>query len=906
MAANAPEEPAQIGLHLEINEFSVTPGGSVTVPIDVVNLSSESDYFEVSLVGIPSAWLTAPSNVIQLGPGEKRETYLDIQPPNLPYSRVGRYPLAVRVVSQQYPERKTEEQCILYIAALHVQGRISVMLGEVKFAVAPGSSVDVEMVLFNHGLVEDYISLAVQGIPAGWISTPSPVNRLGANEQKEVLLKIQPPRTSQTSPGRHTFTIQVASREAPGHYTEARCTLTVGAFTGFRSSMGPERLDAGQLGQITVTNTGNVQDVYTVSSVSEQEALAFEPEQPFQLRIPAGETVMAQFVAEPLQRPWIGGETLYPFITHVSASNEETQSFRGQVASTGLVPVWVLPVGLLICLVMICTSIAFYYVWTGQGPIGGASETPGLTETNAALQTAALTQTIAANQTQAAIEGQRDTDGDGLTDAEEAQLGTNPNNPDTDADGLLDGEEVKAFLTDPLKPDTDGDILLDGQEVRIYRTDPRNQDSDGDELNDGEEVLNITTDPMNADTDGDGLTDGDEVLRRKTNPKNPDTDNDLLNDGQEVQIGTDPLRPDTDNDGLTDGQESLPCPHPLDPDTDKDGFIDGRDLDPCDPNNPSLTGTAGALIPTATATATAPIPTDTQPGVTPIPPTTQPVVTVTDAPGQSISGVIAFTSNRGGNAGIFLAINTGSNTSPLITAPGTNTQPVWSPDGSRIAFVSNRDGNNEIYLMNADGSGQVNLTANIADDQNPTWSPDGQSIAFTTNRDTNYEIYSVKVDGTELKNLSNNPTANDTQPSWFTNNNLFVRRYWIAFTSNRDGNQEIYLMNQDGGDQRNLSNSPGNDFAPAGQPNGETILFTSERGGNQEIYSIDVNGGRLKNLSNNGAQDQLPTWSPDGSWIAFVSNRDGNNEIYVAEDDGSNPFNFTLNPADDTLPSWKD
>lgn len=59
-----------------------------------------------------------------------------------------------------------------------------------------------------------------------------------------------------------------------------------------------------------------------------------------------------------------------------------------------------------------------------------------------------------------------DSDNDGLTDAEEKVLGTNPNNPDTDGDGLFDGEEVKVYHTDPLNPDTDGDGFKDGAEVK--------------------------------------------------------------------------------------------------------------------------------------------------------------------------------------------------------------------------------------------------------------------------------------------------------------------------------------------------------------------------------------------------------------------------------------------------------
>ncbi len=201
--------------------------------------------------------------------------------------------------------------------------------------------------------------------------------------------------------------------------------------------------------------------------------------------------------------------------------------------------------------------------------------------------------------------GDEDSDHDGLTDDEEYEYGTDPNNPDTDADGLLDGEEVKKYKTNPLKKDTDGDWLTDGEEVKQYHTDPLEKDTDGDGLTDGEEVLRFhtnplvpdtdgdgltdaeevkqyKTDPNNADTDGDGLSDGDEVRRYKTNPLKADTDGDGLSDGDEIfKYHTDPLKMDTDDDGLSDYVEVMVThSDPRNPDTDNDGFRDGEDACP--------------------------------------------------------------------------------------------------------------------------------------------------------------------------------------------------------------------------------------------------------------------------------------------------------------------------------------
>jgi outer membrane protein OmpA-like peptidoglycan-associated protein len=92
--------------------------------------------------------------------------------------------------------------------------------------------------------------------------------------------------------------------------------------------------------------------------------------------------------------------------------------------------------------------------------------------------------------------GPADSDGDGLTDAEERQIGTDPYDPDTDKDRLSDGQEVKVYKTDPLNPDTDWDYLKDGDEVLTHKTDPLLRDTDNGGVCDGHEVLEDGTNPL--------------------------------------------------------------------------------------------------------------------------------------------------------------------------------------------------------------------------------------------------------------------------------------------------------------------------------------------------------------------------------------------------------------------------
>jgi hypothetical protein len=155
--------------------------------------------------------------------------------------------------------------------------------------------------------------------------------------------------------------------------------------------------------------------------------------------------------------------------------------------------------------------------------------------------------------------------------------------------------------------------------------------------------------------------------------------------------------------------------------------------------------------------------------------------------------------------------------------------------------------------MNADGSGQTRLTDNNAQDFEPSWSPDGTKIAFT---------------------------------------------------SDRDGNYQIYVMNADGSGQTRLTDTGGNSY-PSWSPDGTKIAFESTRDGNGEIYVMNADGSGQTRLTDNNAQDAHPSWSPDGTKIAFFSDRnDDFGEIYVMNADGSGQTNVSNNPGQDIEPDW--
>ncbi len=237
-----------------------------------------------------------------------------------------------------------------------------------------------------------------------------------------------------------------------------------------------------------------------------------------------------------------------------------------------------------------------------------------------------------------------DSDGDGLTDAEEIFLGSDPNDADSDDDGVIDGQEPNLAddtdgdgLINVLDPDSDNDGLFDGTEMGLGCGNPATNVNAGHCIADGDGGATQTS-PLDPDTDGGGVIDGSEDVNHngvvdpgEINPNVGhgaddasviDTDGDGLSDALELLIGTDPNDADSDDDGVIDGQEPNynedtdgdGAINALDPDSDNDGLFDGTEMGK-DCGNPATDTTKMVCVADADpSTTTSPLLVDTDGG----------------------------------------------------------------------------------------------------------------------------------------------------------------------------------------------------------------------------------------------------------------------------------------------------
>ena len=221
-------------------------------------------------------------------------------------------------------------------------------------------------------------------------------------------------------------------------------------------------------------------------------------------------------------------------------------------------------------------------------------------------------------------------------------------------------------------------------------------------------------------------------------------------------------------------------------------------------------------------------------------------------------------------------------------------------DGYVMAIDNRQPGQltTSIYLTTGAGEKYLQLTDGSAIDRVPDISPDGERVAFVSNRNGNEDIFVMQIDGSNLRQITSSK-ASESYPRFSPNGKQ------IAFFSNRHGTTKIFAMPSEGaGVPTQITAGEGNDFDPAFSPDGTAIYFTSDRSGTMQIYRISLADHSVKRVTHIAADAIHGSISNDGNFLLYRTNQSGNFEIDLMDLRTGNVRQISRGPGSKRHPSF--
>lgn len=226
----------------------------------------------------------------------------------------------------------------------------------------------------------------------------------------------------------------------------------------------------------------------------------------------------------------------------------------------------------------------------------------------------------------------------------------------------------------------------------------------------------------------------------------------------------------------------------------------------------------------------------------------------------------------------------------LLHEPGVeNAYPRLSADGKRILYQSNRTGKWQLYIMDIATGTQQPITDDAHNNNNfVDWSADNAWIAFVSDRDGNEEIYRMRTDGSGLERLTDHP-ARDIHPYFSPDG-----KYLLFNSTRANGSLDIFRLDLTTKELMHLTSSMQEETCARYSPDMKHIVFLRNDAASDDVAVLDLSTGLTENLTRTPQViDGWPMYSPDGTWIYYSTMASGQHSIHRVHPDGTGDETIT-------------